>query len=234
MLSELLPLPLYYTLLIGIFIIVALIISRVLKKALSKILGKDIGERLHITIRKPIIASIILVGIFLIITRLPIPKLYLSYTITAFYVIWTILIGYVVMKIIDQTVETFHIKLKIPRASVIAIRKIIKWLSLLIIIFVILHVLNILKNIIAITMLVIGTLIFLAFAGWSIMGNITAGLVIMIWKPFQIGDRIEIIPENITGTVQDITLMFTKIKTDNGEIYIPNTLVIQKIIKTLR
>jgi small-conductance mechanosensitive channel len=79
---------------------------------------------------------------------------------------------------------------------------------------------------------IIGTIIFLAFAGWSILGNIAAGIVLMIWRPFEIGHNIEIIPEGFSGEVIDINMMFTKLRTENEEVLsIPNTLVLQKFIK---
>ncbi|NPA23944.1 MAG: mechanosensitive ion channel [Crenarchaeota archaeon] len=233
MLAELLSLPQYYIVLIGVVVAISVVFTKVLERILVRAFTKEIGEELYRSVRRQVATSIMLVAVFLIVIRLSIPEIYLSYITMAFYLAWTILGGYICIRVIDKSIEAFHIRLKIPRASIEAIRKLTKWLTILIIIFVILHVLNILKNVIAITMLVIGTLIFLAFAGWSIMGNITAGIVLMIWKPFQIGDSVEIIPENISGRVEDITLMFTKIKTEQGDsIYIPNTLLMQKVIKT--
>ncbi len=54
----------------------------------------------------------------------------------------------------------------------------------------------------------------------------------MIWKPFQIGDKITILPENISGKVKEINLFFTKITNENGDVTnITNTTVMGKIVK---
>lgn len=71
---------------------------------------------------------------------------------------------------------------------------------------------------------------FIAF--WSILGNILAALVLMIWRPFQIGDKISILPEGVSGEAVETNLFFTKIKTEEGDmVSVPNTLVMQKFIK---
>ncbi|NPB01140.1 MAG: mechanosensitive ion channel [Crenarchaeota archaeon] len=233
MITELLALLESITLLVGAFTITSIVILHVLKNMLPKVLIEETGNRLYKLIRKPLLTSIIMIGIFLSLQNITIIKQYMTYITTVFLMIWTVLGGYITVRTVEAVIDTFHLRLKIPKSSIEVIKKLVKWLILLIVMLVILHILNILKNVIAITMLIIGTLVFLAFAGWSIMGNVTAGIVLMIWKPFKIGDRVEIIPENIVGKVEDITLMFTRIRTEQGdEVYIPNTLLMQKIIKT--
>lgn len=62
------------------------------------------------------------------------------------------------------------------------------------------------------------------FASQQIFANILGGLFISLTKPFVIGDSIKIIDEQITGTVKDITMRHTILKTiDQKEIIIPNS-----------
>lgn len=81
----------------------------------------------------------------------------------------------------------------------------------------------------------IAAMIIIGFvAVWSVLGNILAALVLMIWRPFQIGDKIAILPENITGTAKETNLFFTKIETEEGHaISVPNTQIMQKFVKVL-
>lgn len=81
----------------------------------------------------------------------------------------------------------------------------------------------------------IAAMIIIGFvAVWSILGNILAALVLMIWKPFRIGDEITILPEEITGKAMEINLFFTKIETEDGNVIsIPNTQIMQKFIKVI-
>lgn len=69
-------------------------------------------------------------------------------------------------------------------------------------------------------------------AVWSILSNILATLVILIWRPFNVGEHVEIMPEALGGQVIDINFMFTLLKTeDNQRIAVPNNLFIQKFTK---
>ena len=56
------------------------------------------------------------------------------------------------------------------------------------------------------------------------LNNIISGMFIILFKPFEIGDRITLVNSNITGTIEDITLRHTVIKTFiNSRIIIPNS-----------
>lgn len=70
-------------------------------------------------------------------------------------------------------------------------------------------------------------------AQWSLLSNITAGLILFFNHPLKIGDYIKLIEKDfvIEGTVHDITFFFVHIKTkDNEKITISNTVLIQKTI----
>ncbi|NJB70165.1 small-conductance mechanosensitive channel [Saonia flava] len=69
------------------------------------------------------------------------------------------------------------------------------------------------------------------FASWSILSNVTAGVILFFSFPFKIGDRIKIhdadIPEE--AVIGDIKAFHVYLKKDNGElITYPNNLLLQK------
>ena len=69
-------------------------------------------------------------------------------------------------------------------------------------------------------------------AVWSILSNILATLVILIWRPFNIGERIEILPEALEGQVVDINFIYTILKSEEGaRISVPNNLFAQRFIR---
>lgn len=71
------------------------------------------------------------------------------------------------------------------------------------------------------------------FAQWSLLSNITAGLILFLNHPLRLGDRIKVMDKdfNIEGRVDDITYFFLHIRTDTGEkITIPNSVILQKTI----
>jgi small-conductance mechanosensitive channel len=63
--------------------------------------------------------------------------------------------------------------------------------------------------------------IIIGFASQRTIGNFVAGLLIAISQPIRLGDRIEI--EETIGTVEEIALSYTFIRTDEGvRLVIPN------------
>ncbi len=71
------------------------------------------------------------------------------------------------------------------------------------------------------------------FAQWSILSNITAGIVLYFNHPLKLGDFIKIVDKDVPleGYVEDISLYFLHMKTKDGERYtIPNNIILQKIL----
>lgn len=64
------------------------------------------------------------------------------------------------------------------------------------------------------------------------LNNIISGMFITLFKPFEVGDRITLVNNHITGTIEDITLRHTLIKTfTNTRIVIPNATINKEIIE---
>ena len=64
------------------------------------------------------------------------------------------------------------------------------------------------------------------------LSNLAGGLLIMIFKPFRVGDFISV--DGIDGTVSDINLFYTVLKTvDNRKVTIPNSNVTNKNVTTV-
>lgn len=71
------------------------------------------------------------------------------------------------------------------------------------------------------------------FAQWSILSNITAGILMFFNAPFRVGDRINIIDKDlpIVATIENIHTFYTHLRTEENElIVIPNNLFLQKIV----
>ncbi len=72
------------------------------------------------------------------------------------------------------------------------------------------------------------------FAQWSLLCNITSGIILFVNHPTKVGDHITIMDNefNISGIISDIGLFFILIKTDENEtITVPNVVILQKMIK---
>lgn len=69
------------------------------------------------------------------------------------------------------------------------------------------------------------------FAQWSILSNVTAGIILFFSYPFRIGDTIRIMDKDfpIEAEIEDIKSFYTLLKTADGEeISYPNNLLLQK------
>ena len=74
------------------------------------------------------------------------------------------------------------------------------------------------------------------FAQWSILSNITSGIILLFSFPFKIGDIIRIHDKDfpIEGEIEDIRAFHTLLKTKEGElITYPNSLLLQKGISII-
>ena len=72
------------------------------------------------------------------------------------------------------------------------------------------------------------------FAVWSVLSNITSSILIFFLFPYKIGDHIQVVGDNISGTITDITLFHLIVASeDKSVVTIPNNVVIQKSIRIL-
>jgi small-conductance mechanosensitive channel len=71
-------------------------------------------------------------------------------------------------------------------------------------------------------------------AVWTMISNITASLFIAIWRPFHLGDTVELLPEGLKGRAIDRNLMFTVLREgEHQALMIPNNLFFQKMFRVV-
>ncbi len=79
--------------------------------------------------------------------------------------------------------------------------------------------------------------ILLGLAAQNTLGNLIAGLSLLMYRPLQIGDQVQLtVPSGVeTGEIEDLTLGYTVIKTrENHQIVVPNSVMAtQAIIKSI-
>lgn len=69
-------------------------------------------------------------------------------------------------------------------------------------------------------------------AVWTMVSNITAHFFILIWRPYELGERVELVPDGIKGRAVDRSLMFTVLRGEDGStLMIPNNLFFQRIVR---
>lgn len=84
---------------------------------------------------------------------------------------------------------------------------------------------------------VLGTILGLVAIGfvavWSVLSNLLCAFVMVIFKPFAVGDEIELTGgDGVKGKVIDLSLIFTTLSVGkDATILVPNNLFFQRIIK---
>lgn len=118
---------------------------------------------------------------------------------------------------------------------------VIKYINFIILVFaliIILAVWGVRPQNLFITFSSIFTVIGVAmFAQWSMLSNVTAGIILFFASPFKIGDTISIFDKEfpIIAEIEDIKGIYTYLKTKEGEkIVYPNSLLLQKGISIIQ
>ncbi|HZR47269.1 MAG TPA: mechanosensitive ion channel family protein [Candidatus Manganitrophaceae bacterium] len=78
--------------------------------------------------------------------------------------------------------------------------------------------------------------VVIGLAAQNTLGNLIAGISLVLYRPFQIGDRIQITgPTGLeTGEVENLTLGYTVLKTfDNRRIVVPNSTMASQVMVNL-
>lgn len=69
-------------------------------------------------------------------------------------------------------------------------------------------------------------------AVWTMVSNITASFFIWIWRPYEMGEFIELLPDALKGRAVDRSLMYTSLREEDGTVLmIPNNMFFQRIIR---
>ncbi len=78
------------------------------------------------------------------------------------------------------------------------------------------------------------TTVFVSIAAQQALGNVFAGLVVMLARPFKVGDAIRLragaLGGTIDGTVTDIGITYVRVDTGGGVISVPNSQVLNAVV----
>jgi small-conductance mechanosensitive channel len=72
-------------------------------------------------------------------------------------------------------------------------------------------------------------------AVWSLLSNVSSTVIILLFRPFSVGDELEFAGEPVKGKVVDLNFLYTTLREEDGTlIQIPNNLFFQKSVKRRR
>jgi len=127
-------------------------------------------------------------------------------------------------------------KFDIRKSRYFAIKRLITMASLLLSLVVLMLIWNLdLKHMWVSATSILALIAVALLAVWSLVGNILAGVIIYFTSPFKIEDTIEVMPDEIRGTVLAVNTFYTVLLTEDKDyINVPNTLLFQKYIKVIK
>ncbi len=129
------------------------------------------------------------------------------------------IIGCIVIKLLRKVIVKAINKTKLDDMVKNVIRNVIRILLYLILIIAVIEILGVSMSSVVAVLASCGLAVGLALQG--ALGNLAGGLMILIFKPFRIGDYIE--STGAEGTVRDISIFYTTLMTlDNKKIFVPN------------
>jgi len=76
--------------------------------------------------------------------------------------------------------------------------------------------------------------IVIGLASQQALGNIISGVLLLVFRPFQVGDTIRYPAENATGVVEQIGVRHTTVRTGEGKrLLIPNSLMNSNVVENI-
>ncbi len=144
--------------------------------------------------------------------------------------------GVILNAIIRRSLTLLARRTSLSEADILPARKVLSWLVRIITVIIVLGVFGFELGGIWSMISTILAMIAIGFvAVWSLLSHTSATVLLVIVRPFQIGDDIAMPSENVEGRVVDLNFFYTTLLTHDGsEWRIPNNLFFQKVVKRER
>lgn len=146
-----------------------------------------------------------------------------------------LILAFITRLLITKSLGKIQLKFGFQEARIIVTNKVITVLIYALVIVVIAFIWGVNEEELLIYISSLLTILGIAFfAQWSILSNITAGIILFVNYPVKIGDKITILEKDyeVSGEIRDIGAFFITLSTPENElITIPNSIILQKNIK---
>lgn len=155
-------------------------------------------------------------------------------------IVVSVVLVYVFQRIIRKLLRTRHL----PPLMAGRLRFLVRCIIALVAALLLMQTAGIFDSAWAVISATLATLAVGFVAAWSILSNITAALLVLTFRPFRIGDQVELVDmggASLGGRVVDMNLMFTTLavpdrEASDGEtpelLHVPNNLFFQKATRT--
>lgn len=74
--------------------------------------------------------------------------------------------------------------------------------------------------------------VIVGLAAQESFGNLISGIILTLFRPFEVGDRVRLVEQDLNGNIEDITLRHTVIRTPtDNRVIVPNTALSSAIVE---
>lgn len=143
------------------------------------------------------------------------------------------IISFVLYRLTQRSLKLLADRGKLAVPVISTLRMLTRWVFIVVTLLLILQQIGLLQNVWATLLAIIATVAIGFVAEWSILSNIFSTLLILIYRPFTVGDSVNVPEAKVDGEVIDINFMYTSFKNqDDYIVQVPNrTFWFKPIIK---
>lgn len=153
-----------------------------------------------------------------------------------------VIVGIVLFKLIDQGLKRIEKKKMISLPLIMVLRVILRWFIIIVVFLLVLQQMGVSVSSLWTMLSAVLAMVAIGFvAVWSVLSNALCTIMLLILKPFQVGDEIEIKEPavdgpGLSGKVINFNLMYTTLQSDDPTsgnefvLQIPNNVFFQKAI----
>ncbi len=161
---------------------------------------------------------------------------------TVGFVLITLVLGIIILRVLRKGLMTVGAKAKVSPPLINMGNLILRWVIWLIIVLVVLAQIGVEIGSLWAILSAVAAMVAIGFvAVWSLLSNVSCTVLLLIFRPFNIGDEIEVIEatggDGLKGTVVNLNFMYTTLEETSSEssqinlIQIPNNTFFQKTIR---
>ncbi len=146
-------------------------------------------------------------------------------------VLWTILVLIVYWSGV-RLVKRLEKKGTLSEYLTLVCVRVMRWIAVAASIIAVLHAFGVLENVRTLLATTLGLVAVGFVAVWSVLSNFLCSLMLMVSRPFEAGDVVELPAQSLQGKVVNFNLLFTILRDDDGSlIQIPNNTFFQTPIR---
>jgi small-conductance mechanosensitive channel len=141
----------------------------------------------------------------------------------------------VVYRLALRGVEVVRRRGTLPEPLISVFQQIARWTAIVVGTVLVLQCFGVLENAWTALAALLGMVAVGFFALWSVLSNVLCALVLLVARPFRVGDVVEIIGDGVQGRVVNFDLLFTTLRAENGDLFqVPNNVFLQKTIRRMQ